>query len=74
METIKYLEDTKNANWDYDDEADTLYMSVGQPREAMGLDVGNGTIVRYDVETHEVVGITFVGLRDRFIRQLGKTA
>lgn len=73
MEAIRFLEDTKNADWDYDEEADTLYMSVGKPREATGLDVGNGTIVRYDELTHEVVGLTFVGLRDRFIRQLRTT-
>jgi uncharacterized protein YuzE len=74
MEAIKFLEDTKNATWDYDDEADTLYMSVGKAREAMSLDVGEGTIVRYDEESKEVVGVTFVGLRERFMRQLKKTA
>jgi len=40
----------------------------------MSLDVGEGTIVRYDEESKEVVGVTFVGLRERFIRQLKKTA
>lgn len=73
MEAIKFLEDIRDANWDYDDEADTLYMSIGQPREPMSLDVGDGAIVRYDENTHEVVGLTFVGLRERFIRQMRKT-
>ncbi|MDD5673842.1 MAG: DUF2283 domain-containing protein [Chitinivibrionales bacterium] len=74
METIKFLENTKNVNWDYDDEADTLYMSMGQPRDALSLDVGNGTIVRYDEQSKEVVGMTFVGLRERFIKQLKEAA
>jgi uncharacterized protein YuzE len=72
MEAIKFLEDTKNVSWDYDDEGDTLYMSIGKPREAMSLDVGDGTIVRYDEESKEVVGVTFVGLRERFVSQLKK--
>jgi uncharacterized protein YuzE len=72
MEAIRFLEDTKNVDWDYDGEADTLYMSIGKPRNAMSLDVGEGTIVRYDGESKEVVGVTFVGLRERFISQLKK--
>jgi uncharacterized protein YuzE len=70
METLKFLEDTKNVKMDYDEEADTMYLSLGQPREAMGVDVGEGTIVRYDESTKEVVGVTLVGLRSRFIREL----
>lgn len=70
MEAIKFLEDTKNVNWEYDDEADALYMTMGKPRNAMSIDVGNGTIVRYEEETKEVVGMTFVGIRERFIKQL----
>jgi uncharacterized protein YuzE len=70
MEAIKFLENTKNVNWDYDEEADTLYMSIGLPREAMSIDVGEGTIVRYDEHAKEVVGVTFAGLRERFVREL----
>jgi len=51
-------------------EADTLYMSIGEPHEAMSLDVGEGTIVRYDEESKDVVGVTFAGLRERFMKQL----
>ena len=72
MEAIRFLEDTKSVNWDYDNEADTLYMSIGKPRKAMSLDVGEGTIVRYDEKNKEVVGMTFVGLRERFMSQLKK--
>jgi len=37
--------------WDYDREADVLYISFGAPRPAVGVDMGNGVIMRYD-ETH----------------------
>jgi len=70
MEAMKFLEDTAHVNLDYDEEADTLYLSVGEPREAMGMDVGEGTIVRYDEKTKEVVGVTLVGLRGRFVKEL----
>jgi uncharacterized protein YuzE len=53
----------EQANWDYDDEADVLYLSVGKPRPAVGIDIGDGVVLRYDEETQEVVGLTVIGLR-----------
>jgi uncharacterized protein YuzE len=70
METIRFLENTKNADWEYDEEADTHYMSIGTPREAMGVDVGNGVIVRYDENTKSVIGVTLVGIRERFVQEM----
>ena len=29
-------------DWDYDEEADVLYLSVGEPQPAVGIDVGEG--------------------------------
>ena len=74
MEAMKFLENTSDANWEYDEEADTLYLSVGEPREALSLDVGDGTIIRYDQNSKEVVGITVVGLRERFLKELKMVA
>ena len=54
----------------YDEEADVLYLSVGAPRPAVGVDVGDGVILRYDEAANEVVGVTLVGVRARLIRQL----
>ena len=54
---------------------DGLYISLGKPREAVGIDIGNGVIVRYDEAKGEVVGITVLGLRDRlerFLQEKGK--
>lgn len=64
MEAIRLFEKRpKEAlNWDYDGEADVLYLSFGEPRAATGVDIGEGVILRYDEEKGEVVGLTILGL------------
>lgn len=52
-------------SWEYDEEADVLYISAGEPRPAVGKDIGEGVIVRYDEKAREIVGITIVGLMAR---------
>ena len=66
MEAVKLFE-KKDAHldWEYDGEADTLYLSFGVPKPAVGVDVGQGVIVRYDERAHEVVGLTIVGVGRR---------
>lgn len=71
MEALKILEKPGAINWDYDEEADVLYMSIGEPRTALGVDIGDGVIVRYDEGQREVVGLTLIGLRDRLLKGLG---
>lgn len=63
MDALKILPSSDQANWDYDEEADVLYLSLGTPRPAVGVDIGDGVVLRYDEETQEVVGITVIGLR-----------
>lgn len=67
---IKILEKPAEVSWDYDEEADVLYLSVGEPRPAIGVDIGEGVIARYDEAQKEVVGITLIGLRARLLREL----
>jgi uncharacterized protein YuzE len=52
-------------DWEYDDDADTLYLSFGTPKPATGLDIGEGVIVRFDEQAREVVGLTIVGVGRR---------
>jgi len=52
-------------DWEYDREADVLYLSLGEPTPAVGVDIGEGVILRYDEECQEVVGLTLIGLRTR---------
>jgi uncharacterized protein YuzE len=65
MEALKILEGKPQLDWDYDAEADVLYISVGKPRPALGVDIGDGLIVRWDEQKREVVGLTIIGLRAR---------
>ncbi len=62
---VKVFESKEQLNWDYDGEADVLYLSFGEPREAVGLDIGDGVILRYDEENQEVVGLTIMGIKGK---------
>ncbi len=75
MEAVK-LFDKKNArlDWEYDGEADTLYISFGKPRAAVGVDVGEGLVVRYDEKAKEVVGLTIIGVGRRLEQHIKKDA
>ncbi len=68
MEVLKILEKPQEIKWDYDEEADVLYISVGEPQPAIGIDIGEGVVVRYDEAQKEVVGLTLIGLRDRVLK------
>ena len=70
METLRILETEKGLDWDYDAEADVLYISVVSPRPALGIDVGEGVIVRYDELRNEVVGLSIIGIREKMLREL----
>ena len=70
MDALKILEGKPSLNWEYDEEADVLYISVGKPRPAVGVDIGEGVVVRYDNKKRAVVGLTIVGFRERTLRGL----
>ncbi|MFQ5796133.1 MAG: DUF2283 domain-containing protein, partial [Candidatus Bipolaricaulia bacterium] len=61
-------------HWDYDEEADVLYLSIGEPQVAVGVDIGEGVIVRYDEARKEVVGLTLIGLRARLLKGLADSS
>lgn len=69
---MKVFEGPADVRWNYDEEADVLYLSIGEPRAAVGVDIGDGLIARYDEESSEVVGVTLVGLRTRLQEELNK--
>ena len=69
---IKILEKPAEVRWDYDVEADVLYLSVGDPRPAVGVDIGEGVVARYDEANKEVVGVTLIGLRARLAEELDR--
>ncbi len=70
-QAVKMLtENTANARWNYDEEADVLYISAGEPKPADTVDIEGGTLVRYDRDRKHIVGITIVGLRARLRKTL----
>lgn len=50
----------------YDKEADVLYLSFGDPRPAISEELGDDVLLRHDIETGEVVGLTILNLSSRF--------
>lgn len=72
MEALKILEHPENLTLSYDQEADVLYLSAGQPKPALGIDIGDGLILRYDEPHREVVGITIMNLRAKLLQGLGE--
>ena len=47
MEAIKILDKKENLDQKYDEDSDVLYISIGTPQKAVGIDIGEGAIVRY---------------------------
>lgn len=75
METVRLFEKKDvPLEWEYDGEADTLYISFGPPKPATGMDVGEGVIVRYDEQAREVVGLTIIGVARRLEEYVRKQA
>lgn len=50
---------------DYDESADTLYVSLGEPREASCIEPEEGILLRVDAESGELVGLTIIHFRRR---------
>jgi uncharacterized protein YuzE len=72
MEAVKFLEGHDPVVRTYDSDADVLYLSVGAPRAALGIDIGDGVVLRYDEAAPEVVGVTLLGLQARLQRELSE--
>ncbi len=67
MEEVKILEKPAKISWEYDEDADVLYLSIGEPKPAVGVDIGEGVVLRYSEEQKELVGLTVIGLRARLL-------
>ena len=72
MEAVKILEKRDKIDWEYDEEGDVLYLSIGKPRKATGVDIGQGVIIRDDEKKKEVVGLTVLGVRSKLMENLRK--
>ena len=65
MEVLALSPIRESIKGSYDEEADVLYISIDSPKPALGVDLGDGVIVRYDEARNEIVGVTIIGLRER---------
>ena len=70
METLNISEKKDNIKWDYDAEADVLYVSFGNPKNAEGVDIGEGTIIRIQPDTKEIIGLTIINPLQRTLSSL----
>ena len=70
METLNISEKKNNLNWDYDAEADVLYIASGNPMNAEGVDIGEGTIIRIQPDTKEIIGVTILNPLHRTLLSL----
>jgi uncharacterized protein YuzE len=73
MEALRILEKPDTLTWEYDEEGDVLYISVGEPRPAVTIDLGESILARYDEKEKEVVGITILNVRRRLLEGLSVT-
>jgi uncharacterized protein YuzE len=60
---IKY----RNLKILYDEISDVLYISFGEPRPGIASEVKEGDLVRTDPETDEIVGITIIDFKERYM-------
>jgi uncharacterized protein YuzE len=70
METLKINEKKDSIKWDYDAEADILYISFGNPKNAEGIDIGEGTIIRIEPDSKEIIGLTILNPLHRTLASL----
>lgn len=72
MNAVKIAESAAAVSWDYDEAADVLDLSFGEPRPAVGVELGNGLVLRYDEARDELAGLTVIGLRERLRARLNE--
>ena len=70
METLNISEKKNKIKWDYDAEADILYIPFGNPKNAEGVDIGEGTIIRIQPDTKEIIGVTILNPLNRTLSSL----
>jgi uncharacterized protein YuzE len=54
----------------YDEDADVAYLTIGEPRRAVGEETPEGHIQLFDEETGEFCGLTLIGVQRIFDGEL----
>jgi len=50
----------------YDTETDVLYLSIGDPRPAVTEEAGDDVLLRLDLKTGAIIGLTMLNFSARF--------
>ena len=50
----------------YDKEGDVLYLTIGEPQEAVSREMGNDILLRVHPETGKILGLTVLNFVSRF--------
>ena len=56
---------TLGINYDYDEEEDILYISIGKPTPSISEEIEEGILIRRDIKTHKISGVTILDYKDR---------
>ena len=59
-----FMLDTK-INYDYDEDDDILYLSIGKPKPSITTEVEEGILIRKDINTGKIIGVTILDYMDR---------
>lgn len=51
--------------YDYDQEEDILYLSIGEPRPSITKEIEEGILIREDIKTGELTGVTILDYKER---------
>jgi len=70
LETLNISEKKNKIKWDYDADADVLYIAFGNPKNAEGVDIGEGTIIRIQPDSKEIIGVNILNPLNRTLSSL----
>ena len=51
----------------YDESADVLYISFGDPRPGIAVEADSGDLVRVDPYSDQIVGVTLIDFRQKYL-------
>lgn len=51
--------------YDYDEEEDVLYLSIGEPKPSITEETEEGILIRKDIQTGKLTGVTILDYKDR---------
>ena len=58
---------TQNLSYNYDTRHDVLYVSIGFPRPSYGDEIYPGIVLKHDIDTDELTGVTILDCKARYL-------